>query len=162
MCGGGGDPICCPVTLSSLDLKESGWGRYWCANNLIYANWWILSIGNWLTLRHALVAALVMHWWGAPPPHRSPALRQIKFIRPSIFSRLPSIRIIASALTPNRPVPARPWSLPRTSTDELKLWTPQTSLRPFSRHWFSYLAGETGSQKPGFYLMIKCVCAYRS
>lgn len=105
----------------SLDLKESWWREYWCSNDLIYANWWILSIGNWFTLRHAFVAVLVMHWWGVLPPRRSPALRQIKFIRPSVFSRLPSIRIIVSTLTPNRPVPAWPWSLPRTSLDGLKL-----------------------------------------
>lgn len=119
--GGGGIQFVYINAVLCFQALWIGWRQYWCSNNLNYANWGILSIGNWLTLRHAFVGALVMHWWGAPPPRRSPALRQIKFIHPSVFSRLPSIRIITSALTPNRPVPARPWSLPRTSMDELKL-----------------------------------------
>lgn len=64
-----------------------------------YANWRILSIGNWFTLIHAFMVVGVMHWCRALPPRTSPALRQIKFIRPSFLSVAPSISLIVSLLT---------------------------------------------------------------
>lgn len=77
--------------------EHSLWNRHepYSAQNPSYANWRILSIGNWFTLIHPFTGVAVMH----PPPHCSPASRQIKFIRPSFLSVLPSISLIRSPMT---------------------------------------------------------------